>query len=122
MMDMHDLRSAKESLRVREDIPEKNIQWIGVWERLMDPPQNVIGLPLWAEAHGIDAVIWTDLPAKFGGKGKVAPTLEQAVAYLDNLRGGERDLAEQYVRRAPKQIDTIYRRAFEAAFGWTFSE
>jgi len=114
VMDTADLTSAKEALRSREGC---NAADIGTWSRGSNEPPNIIELPQWAGAHGVDAVVWTALPAKFGNGG--APTADQVVDYLRALRGAARDNAEAYVRRAPKQIDTSYRREIEAELGWT---
>lgn len=114
VMDAADLPGAKEALRSREGCNAANI---GTWSRGSDEPPNIIELPQWTGAHGVDAVVWTALPAKFGNNG--APTPDQVVDYLRALRGAERENAETYVRRAPKQIDTPYRRKIEAELGWT---
>jgi hypothetical protein len=48
--------------------------------------------------------------------------MEDAVSYLKHLvkeNGSTADLAQTYIRMAPKQIDTEYRRAFEKELGWT---
>jgi hypothetical protein len=131
VMDSSDLDAAKTDLRRREGISDeqikKNPDLIKAWEAGVDLPDNIFGLPGWTAAHGIDAVIWTALSAKFQFKSEAdpeyrAPSPRQAIAYLSKLQGAKRDLAEQYIRRAPKQVDTAYRRVFEATFGWTFQE
>jgi hypothetical protein len=47
------------------------------------------------------------------------PTSDEIVAYLGNLPSEKKKRAEEYIRRAPPQIDTPYRRRIEAEFGWT---
>jgi hypothetical protein len=64
--------------------------------------------------------VWTSLPPKFGGVDDEVPSVDDVIAYLDALRGAERDEAEKYVRKAPLQIDTPYRQRIAAALGWTY--
>lgn len=66
-----------------------------------------------------DGLVWTNLPAKFDGRDHEHPTQEQVLEYLSNLSCDKRQKAEKYVRMAPRQIDTPYRRAIEAELGWT---
>lgn len=114
VMDKTDVSGAKEALRSREGC---NAADIGTWLRGSNEPQNIIKLSQWAGAKGVDTVVWTALPAQFRNGG--APTVDQVVDYLRGLSGAARDTAEAYVRRAPKQIDTSYRRKIEAELGWT---
>lgn len=131
LMDSGDLAQAKDALRRREGISDKQIEdnpeLIWTWEAGGAGNELIVGLPKWAESQGIDAVVWTALSAKFRFKPKSKPeyrppTPKQAIAYLNGLRGSERDLAEHYIRRTPKQVDTAYRRMFEADLGWTARE
>lgn len=100
----------------REGTPPKNIhQWS---EGEADPPR-IPGLAGWANCCGIRHVIWTALGPRFDGR-PIAPTQDQAVAYLQELcHGGRSTKAEEYVRRAPLQIRTAYRRRLERCLGWT---
>ncbi|MNK11846.1 hypothetical protein D3C87_298950 [compost metagenome] len=112
---------AIESLRVREGIPKgRRDDYIGVLHSdevvSDDPIRNT--LILWLQDVGLDAVIWTDLPPKFNEINGQKPSKEEAIAYLRNLEGNARDAAEEYIRRAPAQIMTDYRRAFENELGW----
>jgi len=63
--------------------------------------------------------VWTNLPPKFNRADERIPTAKEVLAYLGKLRDEERENAKEYVRRAPRQIDTEYRRAFEKELGWT---
>lgn len=119
VMDASDLASAKEVLRKRENIPKAHAARIGSWSIGEDLPALIVDLPRWAESCGVTSVIWTALPAKFNDKEGITPTPEQVVQYLAGLTGSVRDTAEQYVRFAPRQIDTRYRRRIEAALQWT---
>lgn len=118
VMDAADVGVARTALRERENIPHKNEQSsIGSWSSGQPSPRLIHGLPEWAEARGVHHVIWTALPPTFNEVG--TPIQEQVVQYLSGLTGAKRDNAERYIRFAPKQIDTAYRRHIEAALQWT---
>lgn len=119
IMDATSLDAAREALRDREGISKTNLSGhIGDWSIGGTAPNCILGLEAWASARAIDQVIWTALPPKFNADDGIPPE-DQVIRYLSDLRGAKRDLAEQYVRRAPRQIDTAYRRGIEAALGWT---
>lgn len=118
-MDVADLNTAREALRVREGIGAKSAGNIGCWCPELQPPSNAIhDLREWAGARRIDGVVWTALPPKFGGLEQM-PSAKSVVEYLSGLTGEARDNAERYVRRAPRQIATRYRRQIEASLNWT---
>jgi hypothetical protein len=118
-----ELENAREALRDREGIPGTN--WssrIGSWQREDGTPDDpILELPRWAETHSVDAVIWTALKPGFCGQ-HTSPSVEQVIEYLQDLTGTARDHAERYIRCAPRQIDTAYRRRIEAALGWSYRE
>ncbi len=114
ILEIEELAIAREALRSRE---ETSLDNIGVWLPDDDSPNMIHDLPNWAIPRGIEAVIWTALPPNFNGSDD--PTLSQIVTYLCGLNGVTRDNAERYVRFTPRQIDTRYRRAIEAALHWT---
>jgi hypothetical protein len=106
------------ALKKREEIPDHDaIKGIGRWVG-NSPPPLIPGLADWAGTHCVDAVVWTALG--FSSKGHAARrTADEVVQYLKTLRDEARSTAETYVRRAPRQIYTAYRRRIEADLGWT---
>lgn len=117
VMDATDIASAREALRLRESIPSTAAQRIGAWSIGDAPPQLILDLPEWAHARGVSGVVWTALPSKFAGTERT-PTEDEVVRYLGQLTGAARASAERYVRQAPTQIDTPYRRRIEAVLHW----
>ncbi|NSM75139.1 hypothetical protein [Klebsiella variicola] len=118
IMESVDLTSSIEALRCREGIPIKNIEkHVCRWSAGQPSPKLIPGLSEWADTNNVDHVIWTGLPPKFNGK-ETLPTAETIVKYLEQLSGEQRDRAEQYIRRAPRQIDTMYRRIIELSLQW----
>ncbi|MBO6720044.1 MAG: hypothetical protein JJ913_19000 [Rhizobiaceae bacterium] len=119
IMDAKDIGAARRALHEREVIPEKNeTKHVGIWPTESQSSEIIPGLDDWAAVRKLDGVVWTALPPKFAGK-DVKPTEEEVIQHLRGLRGAKRDEAERYVRRAPPQIDTAYRRRIEAELGWT---
>ena len=111
---------AKEALRDRERVLLRNIErHIGVWAPGAADPAVIPGLNHWAAGREITAVLWTALPPKFGGRNDEVAELDEVIAYLGALIGEERQRAEEYIRRAPPQITTNYRRHIEQRLGWT---
>jgi hypothetical protein len=113
------VEEAREALMKRE-----NTDAIEQWEPGDGVPENIPSLPVWMEAHGIEAAIWTALKPRYKEAGNNdytwrRPTPEWVLDYLQKLTGSDRDRAEQYFRCAPPQIDTEYRRRVEATLGWT---
>jgi hypothetical protein len=107
------IEEAAESLRRREG-PTRD-EWIG---RCSARHECRPEIRAWAEAKGLTGVVWAALPPKWKGVDGRAPSLEEAVGYLDKLAGEPRRLAENYVRRAPSFVRTPYRDAFEDQLGW----
>ena len=119
LMDASTLDGAREALRVREGIPTSNAsRHIGSWSHGDASPNVAVDIEPWAKARGLSHVIWTALPPKFEDTERT-PTEKEIVDYLTGLTGAKRDTAEQYVRRTPNQIDTVYRRRIEAVLHWT---
>lgn len=121
LMATDNLETAKDSLRVREGILKDNlnihISSVRLDEETTDPIKLII--KAWAAILNIDAVIWTSLPPKFKGIERVL-TEEEAINYLQSLEINIRQTAEEYVRKTPQQVDTQFRRKFEAQFGWVY--
>jgi hypothetical protein len=114
-----DAALAVRALCKREGIAdEKCSSWIGSWECGQPAPRNLANLPHWAEAHGIDAVVWTALGPRFDGKAR-SPSADEVIHYLRGLRESLRARAREYIEQAPRQIDTDYRRRIMAALGWS---
>jgi hypothetical protein len=72
----------------------------------------------WLEQKGFQAAIWTALPPQWNGRIRV-PDSDEVLDYLRGLGDPTRALAEEYVRRAPAQVATRYRRLIENHLGWT---
>src|SRR6266542_38670 len=112
---------AREALRQREGIPEPHAKThISDWVPSSGSRNSITAeIGTWAHRMALDAVVWTSLPPKFENRENVVLTVEQAVEYLRGLPHEKWRYAERYVRRAPAQIDTPYRRRVEREFGWT---
>ena len=117
LMTVTDLENAKESLRIREGRPERAaIHSVEKTDNVADSLKESVRQ--WMITKDIDAVIWTGLSCKFDDINNLRPTIEQVKDYLSRRPADEKKLAEDYIRRAPKQVDTEYRREIEKAFGW----
>jgi hypothetical protein len=122
LMSVEDLQAAKEALADREGMRGENkTKDIGYWS-LRENSGGVILeiIAKWASnVVGIEAVIWTDLAPTFSNE--YNPGLaDKVIAHLrcPTLSHEKRQYAEQYIRRAPKQIDTEVRRKIEQELGW----
>jgi hypothetical protein len=123
-MSITDLDEAIKALQAREGTSTANI---GVWHRRSKQEEAPTGkndtvqavIASWAQKREIDAAIWTNLPPKFDETNDHVPTANEVVAHLQRLEGDARKKAEEYVRRAPKQIRTDYRQVIEDKLGWT---
>lgn len=97
---------------------KKAREHIGVWQGDRKEQPEILDLPAWAQARSIDAAIWTALPPQFDGEeGKIVDA-QTIMERLKGMQGTLRYGAERYIRCAPPQIDTPYRRDLEASLGW----
>jgi hypothetical protein len=116
-LDYASVQAARDALRVRERTASR---FVGLWPGPV--PAHSVGaeaIASWALDRMLDAVVWTALPPKFQGQDGQSPgSADAAVEYLRSLNGEALAKAREYVERAPVQIQTPYRRAFDAQLGW----
>jgi hypothetical protein len=91
----------------------------GYWTRGGDSRGRCANLvEQWAANRNVEAVVWTDLPARFNRINGQVPTAEQVIEFLRRREGQERQDAMDYIMRAPRQISTEYRRQIEEHLQW----
>ena len=108
-LDARSLGEAVTLLTKREGVPHENA--IGRWPNNTEetyPHEDEIGA--WATAKGLAGVVWTALPPGMKKSRGVMLTLEDVKTYLASLSEREREGALVYIRNAPEQIATRYRR------------
>lgn len=119
-LDVSTLNAAKQALAAREGVSTGNIKYsIGWWSPagVSDHPGSAL-VSEWAAERDIEAVVWTALKPKLGIENRM-PSQDEVLEHLSGLQGSEREVAEEYIRLAPRQIATTYRTAIEDALGWT---
>jgi hypothetical protein len=119
LMTTDDLGAAVESLRKREGTSKANIHTIKSDEQTTDIIKATV--QKWLLTKNMDAAIWTGLKCRFNGNA-IRPTIEQVIEHLSKLDYNVWKMAEEYVCKAPKQIDTEYRRQIEKELGWAMKE
>ena len=121
LMAVDTLEDAKAELAIREGISTRFIsQSIGWWSKTgqsQHPHAHTIGM--WAEKIDLDAVVWTALKPKFRDKLNQIPVADEVISFLQSLPLDEKRKAEEYVRMAPQQVNTAYRRKIEKELNWT---
>jgi hypothetical protein len=111
-----DVAAARESLRARERCNAVGVgSWPGDASRL-----GYESIQQWAKRKELDHVVWTALGPLFNGKaGNAPPSSQAALQYLRSRPLQVLNRAEEYVRRAPRQVATTFRADFESELGWT---
>jgi len=119
LLDCETLDVAVRRLAEREDVDlARHPDYIGAWPGATGNPSTHAEVGKWAVGHGLDAVVWTDLPPGMKRARGLVPSADTVVAHLKKLEGGELERAREYIERAPAQVDTEYRRRIRAELGW----
>ena len=70
----------------------------------------------WAEAKGLDAVVWTDLESNFEQRVRQPFSVDAACRYLQTLDARGKAKALGYIQKAPDFVQTPLRRAVQETF------
>jgi hypothetical protein len=110
------IAAARESLRQREGTSS---QRIGSWSHAKPVFDELsVSIGEWALARNLTGVVWTALGPRWNGVDGAVPCVEQLLDFLRS-QGADSEAA-RYVRKAPPQIRTPYRRRIEEELGWTY--
>jgi len=122
--DCEDLQEAIDNLANREQTSKNNIGFVSIPDNRSQcnvVPEILPRIKLWAKQKELDAVVWTDLPSKFVEKTNMELNENNAVKYLLELKRMDCKAfqkAKEYIRRAPEQIETKFRKRIRQEFGW----
>jgi len=115
------LQEAKNELAEREGISNSNIEFsIGRWDSSGDDIHGRCSTEIgaWATNLHLDAVVWTNLKFGFKQARDKMPKYSEVLSHIKSLSHEQRQVAEEYVRRTPSQVDTEFRRLLQRDFGW----
>ena len=115
------LNVAIKELSLREGTNTKKIGYLSLRNgksRCRVIEELVFVMDKWLRVKGLDAAVWTDLPANFAERTGMAFTTENVIAYLQSLEGKSLDAARTYIVNAPESINTPLKRAIEEELGW----
>jgi hypothetical protein len=120
LLDVGSPAEAFKALKEREDAQDAGI---GLWQKGTAEPAHEVEkrIARWAEAMGLDAVVWTKLRPKWVEGDKEVRRMPTQDEVIERIRTWDEPLgtyARLYLQMAPKQIDTPYRRAIFKEFGW----
>ncbi|MBU9218791.1 hypothetical protein KTD55_32545 [Burkholderia gladioli] len=121
LLDTADLQAAISALAEREGIKgrvDTDIGFVDAWNKQTHGACASL-IESWALANDLSGVVWTNLPCGFRRSRSVMPSGEEVLAHLRGLEGDAHEAARDYVVRAPREIDTAYRRLIEASLGWS---
>lgn len=121
LLDVDSLEIAKIQLADREGVPMRNIKYsIGFWDSKSGNSHGVCAdeISTWAQQKELDGVVWTNLKYGFKSTRDRFPEVSDVIRHINNLTPEALLAAEEYVRKAPAQIQTEFRSAFENVFGW----
>ena len=121
LMSTGDLQTARQQLASREGVREKDIETsIGYWEAASGRSRGAAAddIAQWAQAKRLDAVVWANLEIGLKGNRGTVPPIEAVLAHLRGLPHAQAIAAERYIRKAPRQIDTDYRRRIAEELDW----
>ena len=117
LMTTESLEDGLKSLKDREGTPKEDIHHVTSDDVPIDNIQETI--KKWMLEKNLDAAIWTGLSYS-EETNKERPDIDRIIEHLDKKIDRKTQIvAEEYIRKAPKQIDTEYRRRIEKEFGWT---
>lgn len=115
-----DLEAAKSALAHREGMEDALNRRIGFWavekESAHDETERI---GQWATTRRLDGVVWTALKPGFLGRRGLVPREADVLRHLRDLPPGRQEAAELYIRNAPAQIRTPYRKRIEEELGWS---
>lgn len=113
-----DLAGAAENLRLREGMPGiKGIGFVVTTSGRQSAtaedrhPGAVAVIAAWARTAGYDAAIWTALASNFLQETSEAFSVTAAIRHLEKLDDPARAGALNYIRRAPREVQTPLRSA-----------
>lgn len=115
LMTCKDLDEAKESLKKREGTDISLIHSVIQHKETTDEIEIIV--QNWIKLKGFDGAIWTGL--SYSKKIKGRPSIEEVISHLTNLDENIKQSAKNYIKMAPRQINTEYRRIIEERLGWT---
>jgi hypothetical protein len=117
IMTVNDLEEAAAKLAVRECVTQNIARDIGRWKNGEHRHGEIYrSIAMWAEQMQLDAVVWTNLGYKVEKDNDEIPNVEKVIDKLRNAPDGK---PQEYVERAPRQIDTDCRRKINEILGWT---
>ncbi|WP_421521883.1 hypothetical protein [Ochrobactrum quorumnocens] len=125
LADVNTVDEGTRRLAEREGIGSANIKHsIGFWraDSGASHGRSASEISAWGAEKRLDAVLWTNLKFGLEANRDVMPTYDAALAHLKSLPPERSKVAEVYIRRAPKQVDTDFRRGFERDLGWSFKQ